>query len=152
VYIYTHSVTYLQKNNVNKIVNYIFGSSTVPDTVVAPVSFAAHGGFILIIPVPDSEVLFPVESYDRGELSDVTKVAQEICCRAGMQSFTMLFALHTSLLVFISKALYGLSPPHLSFPVPFGEEIFHFQPAHYTVSWKKKASFYVAVLLLGLTQ
>lgn len=89
---------------------------------------------------------------DTGKLSDVTKVAQENCCRAGTRSFPVSFALHTSLLVFISKALYGLSPPHLSFPIPFGEEVFHFQSAHYTVSWKKKASFYVAVLLLRLTQ
>lgn len=55
----------------------------VPDTVVVPVRLTAHGGFILIISVPDSEVLLPVESYDTGELSDVTKIAQEICCRAG---------------------------------------------------------------------
>lgn len=40
----------------------MFGSYTVPDTVV-PVSLTVHGGFILVIPVPDSEVLFPVESY-----------------------------------------------------------------------------------------
>lgn len=129
----------------------MFGSYTVPDTVV-PVSLTVHGGFILVIPVPDSEVLFPVESDDTGKLSDVTKVAQENCCRAGTWSFPVSFALHTSLLVFISKALYRLSPPHLSFPIPFGEEVFHFQSAHYTVSWKKKASFYVAVLLLRLAQ
>lgn len=102
--------------------------------------------------IQGSEVLFPEESYNTGKLSGVTKTAQENLLQSRDLEVFLSFALHTSLLVFVYKAFYGLSPPHLSFLIPFGEEAFHFQSAHYTVSWKKKASFYVAVLLLPLTQ
>lgn len=74
----------------------------------------------------------------RGKLSDETKTIQEICCRAGTRSFPVSFTSHTSPLVFIPKALYGSSSPYLSFPIHFGEEVFHFQLAHYTVWWNRK--------------
>lgn len=54
----------------------MFGSHAVPGTVV-PVSLVVHGSTCIMGTDEDSEVQFPVESYETGELSDVTKITRK---------------------------------------------------------------------------